>query len=72
MAFVSETTRGSGLFSALTAALSNLGDSWNRYRVFRTTYAELSALSDRELNDLGYGRSMITRLAYESAYGKNA
>lgn len=45
-------------------------DTWRRYRVFRRTYAELDALSTRDLDDLGISRSMITRLAYEAAYGQ--
>lgn len=55
----------SGLFASLRTA-------WTRSRVFTRTYNELSALSTRELADLGYSRSMITRLAYEAAYGKDA
>jgi uncharacterized protein YjiS (DUF1127 family) len=49
-----------------------LADTWRRYRLFRQTYAELDALTTRELDDLGISRSMITRLAYEAAYGRGA
>ncbi|MBV1927177.1 MAG: DUF1127 domain-containing protein [Rhodobacteraceae bacterium] len=38
-------------------------------KVFRATYHELSALSDRDLRDLGIPRSTIKRLAMEAAYG---
>lgn len=38
-------------------------------KVFRATYHELSALSDRDLRDLGIPRSTIKRLALEAAYG---
>ena len=38
-------------------------------KVYRVTHAELSALSDRELRDLGIPRSNIKRLAMEAAYG---
>ena len=38
-------------------------------RVFRTTYHELSVLSDRDLGDLGISRIDIKRLAQEAAYG---
>jgi len=72
MAFLNETIRGAGPLSAIRATFAGLADTWNRYTVFRRTYNELSALSTRELQDLGYSRSMITRLAYEAAYGKNA
>lgn len=53
----------SGLFARIAGALA-------RRRVYARTHAELSALSTRELDDLGITRSMITRLAYEAAYGK--
>ncbi len=48
--------------------------SWSRAlekrRIYRQTVRELSALSTRELNDLGINRSMISRIAMEAAYGK--
>jgi uncharacterized protein YjiS (DUF1127 family) len=53
-------------------SIEGLSDRWRRYRLFRRTYAELDALTTRELDDLGISRSMITRLAYEAAYGRNA
>ena len=55
--------RGQGLFARISDALS-------RRRVYHRTHAELSALSTRELEDLGINRSMISRLAYEAAYRK--
>jgi uncharacterized protein YjiS (DUF1127 family) len=55
-----------------TARLAAVADAWRRYRLFRRTYDELNALSTRELDDLGISRSMITRLAHEAAYGRNA
>lgn len=44
-------------------------DMLGRYRVFRQTYDELSALSNRQLADLGINRSMITRIAMDAAQG---
>ncbi|MFN3954749.1 MAG: DUF1127 domain-containing protein [Pararhodobacter sp.] len=72
MAFATEITRSIPASSWVGGAFSALRDAWNRYRVYQRTLAELSALSTRELNDLGISRSMITRLAHEAAYGKNA
>lgn len=37
-------------------------------RVYRATFSELAALTDRELRDLGIPRSNIKRLAMEAAY----
>lgn len=39
-----------------------------RRKVYRTTFAELSALNDRALGDLGIARSTIKRVARETAY----
>jgi uncharacterized protein YjiS (DUF1127 family) len=58
--------------SAWASPIAALGDAWVRYRLYRRTYAELNALTSRDLDDLGISRSMITRLAYEAAYGRNA
>ncbi len=45
---------------------SSLTNSWSRFRNYRRTVSELSALDDRELADLGIGRSDISRLAREA------
>lgn len=37
-------------------------------RVYNETYAELAAMSDRSLGDLGISRSGIKRMALEAAY----
>ncbi len=54
--------------------LADVIASWRKAqakrRIYRRTVRELSALSTRELNDLGISRSMITRIAAEAAYGK--
>ena len=41
-----------------------------RRRVYGQTLAELGALSDRDLADLGLHRSMISADAKDAAYGK--
>ncbi len=53
----------SGIFARISEALA-------RRRVYNRTYAELSQLSTRELDDLGISRSMISRLAHEAAERK--
>jgi len=55
-----------GRFSAI---LKSATDRVANYRLYRKTVNELSALSMRELDDLGLNRSMIKRIALEAAYG---
>ncbi|MBD8689286.1 MULTISPECIES: DUF1127 domain-containing protein [Rhizobium/Agrobacterium group] len=41
----------------------NITRSLNNWRKYRQTVTELGRMSDRELNDLGIGRSDIRRVA---------
>jgi uncharacterized protein YjiS (DUF1127 family) len=50
--------------------IERIGTHFKQRRVYNRTHAELSQLSTRELDDLGISRSMISRLAYEAAYGR--
>ena len=59
-----------GLTGRVSAFWKNLQESRQRRRVFVQTLRVLNALSTRELDDLGINRTMITRVAYEAAYGK--
>ena len=63
-------TRGAvengGLFSRIVTGLS---ERYAQRKAYNKVVAELSALSNRELRDLGLHRSMIRSLAYEEAYG---
>ena len=67
---MSTTTRhsGRGMAGRMTAAMGALSDRRLRYRTYRATLAELSALSPRELDDLGIHRTEIRRIAYQAAY----
>lgn len=55
--------QGNGFFAAIKEAIA-------RRKVYNQTLNELRQLSNRELNDLGLSRSVITRVAAEAAYGK--
>jgi uncharacterized protein YjiS (DUF1127 family) len=70
MAHIAENIGTTALQSGVAGAFSRLADALARRRVYKRTQAELAALSTRELEDLGINRSMISRLAYEAAYGK--
>lgn len=49
---------------------AGLRESRLRRRLYKQTLRELSTLSERELNDLGLHRSMISTVAMQAAYGK--
>ena len=53
----------------ISATLKSAAVRVANYRVYRKTVNELSALSSRDLDDLGLNRSMIKRVALEAAYG---
>ncbi|WP_169583508.1 DUF1127 domain-containing protein [Rhodobacter capsulatus] len=67
MALVSDIRTTESGFSNL---LASIREALARRKVYRQTLAELRSLSNRELNDLGMHRSMLTRIALEAAYGK--
>jgi uncharacterized protein YjiS (DUF1127 family) len=56
------TAGGFGWFGRARKALAD-------YRLYRRTLAELEALNDRELADLGLSRLVIREIAYDSVYG---
>lgn len=53
-----------GGFGAIVQAVKT---RFVRYRLYRQTVSELSALTNRELADLGLNRSMIRGLAHQAA-----
>ncbi|MBB3977804.1 uncharacterized protein YjiS (DUF1127 family) [Rhizobium azooxidifex] len=44
----------------------NISRSFNTWRKYRQTITELGRMSDRELHDLGIGRSDIRRVARDA------
>lgn len=58
-----------GLRGRIMAMIERMQENRARRAVYRQTVGELKSLSERELNDLGIARSMITRIAHEAAYG---
>lgn len=57
-------TAATGFFANILAPVF---DQMMKRRIYRTTVAELSRLSARELDDLGITRSDINRIAREAA-----
>ncbi len=43
--------------------------AFKEWRLYRNTFAELDAMTDRELADLGLSRFEIPRVAREAVYG---
>ena len=60
--------RVAGRFSMV---VNDLRDYLARKALYRQTMRELNALSTRELDDLGLGRSDIANVAYKAAWGEN-
>jgi uncharacterized protein YjiS (DUF1127 family) len=71
MAFITDT-RGTAntLGQRLSGLLATIVTAYTQRKIYRTTINELDMLTDRELGDLGFGRSMIKQIAFDSAYGK--
>jgi uncharacterized protein YjiS (DUF1127 family) len=70
MAFVTTSRIGAPSISDRFAAIAaDLRTRHAQYKTYKTTYAELQNLSDRDLADLGIGRGKIAALALEAAYG---
>jgi uncharacterized protein YjiS (DUF1127 family) len=53
-----------------TALVRSVQGAIERRRLYNQTLRELSALTERDLADLGLHRSTITEVAREAAYGK--
>lgn len=71
MAYVnSSRMAGKGLFDRLSALGHTIATMLQTRRVYLRTVAELNALTDRELADLGISRLAIRDIAHEAAYGK--
>ena len=59
---------GFSLGQRLAALRADWAEKAAKRKVYRTTYNELNALTNRDLSDLGIDRSMIKRIALEAAY----
>ena len=59
-----------GLFARLSGFFAGLAERRARYRLYRETVDELSALDRRELADLGLSRAQIPAVAQAAVYGR--
>lgn len=58
-----------GFVDRLIASFADLKEAMAKRAIYRETVKELSALSTRELSDLGIARCEIQSIAREAAYG---
>ncbi len=56
-----------GLLTRIEGAVAHVRRAAAKRAIYRRTVAELSALSMRELNDIGLSRAMIRSVALEEA-----
>jgi uncharacterized protein YjiS (DUF1127 family) len=71
MAYVNSTRIArKGLLDRVAVLKETITTAIQTRRVYTRTVAELNALTDRELSDLGISRLAITDIAREAAYGK--
>lgn len=68
MATMTETQTAASHGGQFARILAGLTERYTRYAAYRKCVNELTALSDRELRDMGLHRSMIRSLAHEEAY----
>lgn len=67
MAYFNTTnTQQNTFFSGLSHAVSALALRWKQHRQYRETLNGLSALSDRELADLGLSRGELHAVAHDA------
>jgi uncharacterized protein YjiS (DUF1127 family) len=71
MAYVNSTrVARKGLLDRLATVTDMIATALRQRRVYSQTVAELNALTDRELADLGISRLGIAEIAREAAYGQ--
>ena len=69
MAYASQNVRLSSIWAARIATLiHDYRISRERNRLYRQTLKELSALSDRDLDDLGLHRANLNQVAWQAAH----
>lgn len=71
MAYMNTTrTAPATILDRFTSAMIAVKAAYKRRRIYDQTLRELSALSDRDLDDLGMHRTMISEIAHQAAFGK--
>lgn len=63
------TDTPAGLAARVFHVLAYLADRRRKHALYHDTLSELSAMSDRDLADIGLRRGMIEDIARQAAYG---
>ncbi len=59
-----------GALAAPTRWIAQVRRAWTQYLDYQATLAEMRALTDRELADIGISRLVIRDIAHHAVYGK--
>ena len=59
-----------GAEQRIETASARLRQAWERFRAYRATLAELRALTDRQLGDVGLTRATLEETARRAVYGR--
>jgi uncharacterized protein YjiS (DUF1127 family) len=70
MAYVNSRSASLSISDRFSSVVKMVKEAVARRRLYSRTLAELTALTDRDLTDLGLSRANIADLAYEAAYAK--
>ena len=70
MAYANSRLASFSVRDRVLSVVETLKDAMGRRRTYARTLHELSALSDRDLTDLGLSRANIHQVAREAAYMK--
>ncbi len=69
MAHVTDYSTGGTFLTARISAMRTKMSVWSaQNRIYRQTYSELNALTDRDLSDMGIARGQIEIIAREAAH----
>lgn len=68
-ASITDIRTGNSVGEKIAAFVAAKREALAKYRMYRRTVDELSALNTNELSDLGLSRGSIHSTAYEAVYG---
>ncbi|MFD2738512.1 DUF1127 domain-containing protein [Sulfitobacter aestuarii] len=67
MAYMNTSATTPSFFARIGTAFEKLATRYKQHRMYRETFEGLSALSNRELADLGLNRCELRRVSWDAA-----